>query len=189
MNYRTDVLRIPTATESPLDFAQYLIRHKQKQYNLCGQFCVAYCMQDEAHTDNIDDFLDYWQAQELKWYQSVFQQGKGRTTGLYDLKKMLEDYATGYAELSTLVTPLDPFIFSDRLREFQLIMGVHIDSGGYLTGRGIPHWVTVESVLPVTKRHAIVDVYNPADNALRPYSWRELMTAGQVYKHGLWVQR
>lgn len=184
--YPDQVLQIPNATPETKDAAQYMIRHKRKQYNLCGEFCVAYCMQDEAYTDNIDEFLDYWQVKNSKWYQSAFQNGLGRTTGIYDLKTMLDAYGAKYMVLDI---PSKPIAYLAMLDKYQLIAGVSIDYTGYLVSKGIRHWEVMERILVIDERHAICDLYNPYTNAMEPYSWRELMNAMGPYKQGLFVER
>lgn len=188
MGYGYPILKIPKATESQTDAAQYMIWNGVKQYNLCGEFCVAYCMQDEAHTDTIDDFLKYWEAKELKWWKTLFNSVRlARTTGIYDLEIMLKSYEANYIPWKSI--PVKPEDFSSALVDYQLIVGVHIDHTGYLVGKGIPHWVVVEAVGVLDKNHAIVDVYNPYTNVLELYSWREFMTSTGSYKQGLWIQK
>lgn len=187
--YPNNVLKIPNATPETRDAAQYMIYRGRKQYNLCGEFCVAYCMQDEARTDNIDEFLAYWEAKELKWFNSLFKDKLARTTGIYDLNKMLGAYdATNTFPLANVIIK-HPYIVREQLASYQAIIGVHIDYTGYLVGKGIPHWVVLESVLVIDDLHAICDIYNPFTNAIEPYSWKELMTSTGAYKYGLWVER
>jgi hypothetical protein len=187
--YRDNVLKIPNATPETRDAAQYMIRHGRKQYNLCGEFTVAFCMQDEAGTDDIDAFLDYWQAKDLKWYQSVFQNGLGRTTGVYDLDRMLSAYGVQTPSKPFAVCPMNPLGLSTVLKDFQAIIGVQIDHTGYLVGKGIPHWVVLDRLTMIDSLHAICDVYNPFTNSMEPYSWKELMTSTGSYKSGIWVRR
>lgn len=187
--YPDNVLKIPSATPETSDAKQYIIRHKRKQYNLCGEFCVAYVVQDEAHTDNIDDFLNYWEVKEPKWYASAFPKGLGRTTGIYDLEKMLSSYG--------VVTPCHRFYIpkptarnvEEKLVDFQAIIGVQIDYTGYLVAKGIPHWVVLDRINVIDDLHAICDVYNPYTNAIEPYTWKEVMTSTGAYKQGIWINR
>ncbi len=184
--YPDRVLQIPNATPETKDAAQYMIRHKQKQYNLCGELCVAYCMSDEAHTSNIDDFLNYWQVKNLQWYQTVFKNGLSRTTGIYDLKIMLDAYGAKY---TTLDIPSRPIAYLAMLDKYQLIAGVSIDHTGYLVGQGIRHWEVLARSMVIDEHHAICDLYNPFTNAMEPYAWRELMNSMGAYKQGLFVER
>ena len=185
--YPSKVLTIPNATPDNKDAAQYMFYKGRKQYNLCGEFCVAYCMQDEAYTNDIDDFLNYWQAKDLKWYQTLFNNGLARTTGIYDLNKMLAAYSVAAVDMIILHSSLG--MYADYLAEHQIIIGVQIDNIGYLVGKGIPHWVVIDKINIIDQFHAFVDVYNPYTNAIEPYSWRELMTSSGSYKQGLIIPR
>lgn len=190
MTYYPDrILKIPSATPETMDAAQYLIRKGKRQYNLCGEFCVAYLMKDKSHTDSIDDFLDYWEAEDLKWYQSWFPNGYARTTSVYDLQRMLGDYGvTGtFPKFSDI--PLQPNWIEGMVAGCQAIVGVQIDNTGYLVGRGIPHWVVLTRFIAIDKNHAIVDVYNPYTNAIEPYGWREFIISMGIYKQGFWIKR
>lgn len=188
--YPSNVLKVPNATPSLTDAAQYMYRitkaGKVANYNLCGEFSVAYCMMDETHTDSIDEFLDYWEANALKWYQTAFKNGLGRTTGISDLKAMLDAYS---AVSAPLVAPMKMSIIAGMLPSHRLIVGVSIDHTGYLVGSGIRHWEVVERITVIDDLHAIVDLYNPYTNAIEPYSWKEFMTSTGPYKQGLWVER
>lgn len=189
--YPDRVLQVPSATPSQTDAAQYLYRivkgGKVLNFNLCGEFCVAYCMKDEAHTDNIDDFLDYWEAQPVTHYQQVLvNNGLWRKTGIPDLKMILDDYGAIYLPL---IQPINPFMFLAMLDKYQLIVGVSIDYTGYLVGQGIRHWVVLDRIMVIGDKHAICDLYNPFTNAMEPYSWKELMTSTGASKQGLWIER
>lgn len=179
--YRNNILEIPNATFDTKDAAQYMYRKGTKQYSLCGEFCVAYVL----GVSNIDTFLDNWEAKDLKWYQQVFKNGLGRTTGIYDLEKMLAVYdVVTPCQRFTLATPE---FFSEKLKLQKSIVGVQIDYTGYLVGKGIPHWVVLDRITVIDKNHAIVDIFNPYTNALEPYSWKEFMTSTGAYKNGIWV--
>lgn len=187
-HYSNQVLKIPNSI--PGRPAQYMIRHNQKQYNLCGEFCVAFCMQDEAHSNNIDDFLNYWQATSLKWYQSAFNNGLSRTTGIIDLETMLFDYGvkTPCKRFSDVkLNP--PYLVESMLEDYQAIIGVNIDNYGYLVGSGIRHWVVLDEIQVHDDLHSIAGIYNPFTNLFEPYSWREIMTSTGAYKSGIWVPR
>lgn len=187
--YPDHVLTIPNATPETKDAAQYMFYRGRKQFNLCGEFCVAYCMRDEAHTENIDEFLAYWEVKEIKWFNSLFKDKLARTTGVYDLNKMLGAYGvTNTIPLAEVIFK-SPYVVREQLVSCQAIVGVQIDYSGYLVGKGIPHWVALESVLVIDDTHAICTIYNPYTNAMEPYSWKELMTSTGVYKYGLWVER
>lgn len=192
MNYSKSSLQIPNATIEAKDAAQYMLYKGRKQYNLCGEFCVAYCMGDAAYTNNIDDFLNYWEAKDQKFFQSLFHNGLARTTSIYDLQKMLAAY--GYGEhypLPQILTSIkvDPVAFRSFLTLHQLIVGVKIDNYGYLVGSGIPHWVVLDDIEYVDANHSICKIYNPYTNNEEPYTWRELMTSTGAYKQGIWIER
>lgn len=187
MNYNTPVLRIPRATPVETDAAQYMLINGTKQYNLCGQFAVAYCMQDDANTDNIDDFLNYWEAVELKWWKTLFKTKIASPTTRYDLRKMLIAYLVTAKELQEY--PINMESFEDLLDFNQAILGVGIDYRGYLISGGVRHWVVLESIEVADSNHAIVKIYNPYTNHMEPYSWQELMTSMGTYKQGLWIRR
>jgi len=185
--YNSPILEIPNATESDSDAAQNMFHDGVKQYNLCGQFSVAYCMRARAGTKNIDDFMEHWELTDLPWWKTIFRNKLARTTGVYDLQKMLASFDPVVMKWSEV--KVDPVVFSDTLVKYWLITGVKIDHTGYLVGSGIPHWVVVETIDVTDKNHAIVDIYNPYTNIIEPYSWRELMTSTGNYKQGLWVMR
>ena len=185
--YNTPVLRVPNATESTKDAAQYMIYRGLKQYNLCMEFCVAFMMRDNAYTDNIDDFLNYWEAVDIKWWNSIFRSNLARTTGIYDIKKALAAYGVQPTEWREV--PIDFASFEAKLTTHQAIVGVNIDYKGYLVGKGIPHWEVLDGITIFDDNHAMVSLYNPYNNLMEPYSWKELMTSTGSYKQGLWVER
>jgi hypothetical protein len=186
-HYNKPILKIPHETESPTDAAQYMVYRGLKQYNLCMEFCVAYCMRDDEHTDNIDDYLAYWEVKDPIWWKTIFKNNLARTTGMYDIKKALEAYEAETMEWKP--TPSNMIPFRVMLDTHHAIMGVHIDYTGYLVGQGIPHWVVLEQLDVRDPKHAIVDVYNPFTNLIESYSWRELMNSSGSYKQCLWVKR
>lgn len=187
--YPSNVLKIPNATPETKDAAQYMFYKGRKQFNLCGEFCVAYSMQDDTASNNIDEYLAYWEAKDIKWFKTLFNNGLARTTGIYDLEKMISayGYTTPLKRFADIKTT--PLAISTVLDYFQAIVGVRIDNHGYLVGNGIPHWVVLEKINVIDELHAIVDIYNPFTNAMEPYTWRELMTSTGSYKYGTWIPR
>lgn len=162
-----------------------MYRKGTKQYNLCGEFCVSYVL----GIMNIDDFLDEWEAKDLKWYQQVFKNGLSRTTSISDLEEMLSNWGI-MTPCNRFSSPLPTLEYlSAQLIDQQAIIGVNIDYTGYLVGKGIPHWVVLNKLTVADKNHAIADIYNPYTNAIEPYSWKEVMTSTGVYKNGIWVHR
>jgi hypothetical protein len=184
MNYRDNILSVPHATPQEGDAAQYMFRHGKKQANLCGHFCVAYCV----GALDITAFLDAIQVSNPKWYAGAFPNGISRTTSIYDLNLLLKEY--GYQPTEKLTNiPLKPDTVSTKLLTHRAIVGVKIDVWGYLVGSGIPHWIILEDIEVYDNQYATCNVYNPYTNKTRPFSWRELMTSTGAYKQGLWVSR
>jgi hypothetical protein len=183
----TNVLKIPSATPNEKDAAQYMIRHGKMHYNLCGELSVMYCMQDEAHTDNADEFLDYWQVKNPPFYKSLFPNWTARTTGASDLKRMIEMYQDVAPPMLLNKLPFDPYVWEDTLKEYQAIIGVQIDNWGYLVGSGIGHWIVLEEMQVTNKNHSLCIIYNPYTNSMEQYKWRELMNS--TWRQGLWVKR
>jgi len=186
-DYPTNVFSIPNHIEkSP---AQYMYRKGVKQYNLCGEFSVAFCMQDKSHTNTIDDFLDYWQSKDLTLYQSLFKNGLSRTTGINDLERMLSDY--GIMTPCQRFSPVSPILdfIASKLDDYNAIIGVQIDYNGYCVGKGINHWVVLTKLSVVDNLHAIAKIYNPFTNNYECYSWKEIMTSTGAYKQGIYVPK
>jgi hypothetical protein len=185
--YKTPVLKIPNATETLKDPAQYMIYLGVKQYNLCMQFCVAYCMQDIAFTNNIDDFLKYWEVTDIKWWNTIFKDKRSRTTGIYDIKKALSAYNVVPQDWKDI--PVNIVSFNQKLKTHRAIIGVKVDYTGYLVYSGIPHWIVLESLDIADENHAIIKIYNSFTNFIEPYSWKELMISTGSYKQGVWIPR
>jgi hypothetical protein len=185
--YNTPVLKIPNATETLKDAAQYMFYRGTKQYNLCMQFCVAYCMQDETGSDNIDDYLAYWEATDVKWWNTIFKSKLSRTTGVHDINKALNAYSVIPVEWKTV--PVDMYSFENMLKTHQAIVGVSINYAGYLANAGIRHWVVLDHIKVADQNHAIIRIYNPFTNRNEPYSFKELKTSMGTYTQGVWVER
>lgn len=184
MRYSDQVLYVPHATPQETDAAQYMYRHGYKQYNLCGQFCIAYCV----GAQDVSAFLDYLQSVVPKWYQSAFPKGISRTTSVYDLDVMLTEYDYQPTQKFNSI-PLTTDAVANKLITHRAIVGVHIDVYGYLVGKGTPHWIVLDEIEVIDSQYAVCTVYNPYNNKTRPFSWRELMTTTGAYKQGLWVRR
>lgn len=187
--YPNNVLKIPDATPSQTDAAQYMIRKGKIQYNLCGEMCVAYLMKDDTHTDTLDDYLDYWEVKDPKWYQSWFPNGISRTTSLIDLQRMLGDYGVTGTFPKLTAIPMQTNWLEGMVANSQAIVGVNIDNTGYLVGKGIPHWVVLTRFTKIDANHAIVDIYNPFTNAIEPYGWKEFLNSMGTYRQGFWLKR
>lgn len=182
--YPDNVIEIPSATPEKTDAQQYLIRHGVKCYNACGHLSVARVL----NYTNIDTFLDELELINRKLYVSLLPQGRCRTTGIYDLSAMLSTFGLQPPFLDFSKTKINPESVRGNLVDSKLILGVQIDHTGYLVGKGTPHWIVLEDVLPL-RNVSQVAIYNPFTNSIEPYSWRELMTSTGVYKQGLWVKR
>ena len=189
LKYNDPNLIIPSATPSETDAAQYVVIKGKTQYNLCGQFSVCWSSKEKTLIHNTDEFLLVLKEKDPALVSSLFPNGVARTTGTYDLECMLAlfGYPTPCMKFSEV--KIDPPTIRETLKEYRLIVGVHIDSGGYFVGAGTPHWVVLDELRIADSRHAICDFYNPYSNLIEPYSWREFMTTTGSYKNGIWVQR
>jgi hypothetical protein len=164
----------------------------QKQYNLCGELCVCY-----IYEEDIEIFLEYWEAKEINVFRRIFGGGKSRGTGPEDLDSMLSVYGhvpslaldRGLWD-AVLNRPLvTPGRMAKMLEDHRAIASVHIDgASGNLRGGGILHWVVIEKVIPDGAGRGWVELYNPFCNRMQRYSWDELMKSmGSPY--GIWVKR
>lgn len=187
MNYSNNILKIPSRIPGA-KVAQYMYRRGVKNYNLCGPFCVAYIMQDEAGMDDIDQFLDYWELNN-SWYKKVFTNNLGRKTGVYDLTRFIQSYDGVPDPIPFNKIPLKAGAIGEMLSTHQAIIGVHIDYRGFPVGNGIPHWIVMDGIEIFDDDYSLVKVYNPFNNSERPISWQELKISTGPYKNGLWVER
>jgi hypothetical protein len=184
--YLSNVLQIPH--HIPGKPSQYMTVNGVRNYNLCGYFAVAYCMQDEGGTTNIDTFLEYHKIKSPGLWRSLFSKNLGRTTGIYDLTMLLMGYAVTPLTLDS--TPFKISAVSLALKDYQLILGVSINGvNGMLTSNGVRHWVVVEEMEVISALHAIVKVYNPFTNSHEPYKWEQIISSVGTYRQGLWVER
>ncbi len=184
--YNLAILKIPNATETLKDAAQYMWYHLTKQYNLCMQFCVAFCMMDETGTNNIDDYLSYWEATALSWWGTIFKSKVARTTGVYDVKKAFEAYG---ADVEVQEGKVDFMLLDRKLKTHQALVVVRIDYKGYLRTTGVGHWIVLDELYLADENHSIVDVYNPYTNHIEPYSLDELMLSSTNCRTMVWVKR
>jgi hypothetical protein len=186
MNYLNDILKIPH--HIPDKPSQYMTVNGVKNYQLCGYFAVAYCMQDEGGTDNIDTFLEYHKIKSPGLWRSLFNKNLGRTTGIYDLTMMLAAYDVTPLVLDAIPFKIAPVLFA--LQDYHLILGVSINGvNGMLTSSGIRHWIVVEELEVISSLHAIVKIYNPFTNSHEPYKWEQILSSVGAYRQGLWVGR
>lgn len=187
-----DVVSIQSPTIDPTDAAQYMVIRGQKQYNLCGELCVCY-----IYEEDIEVFLEYWEAKEISIFRRIFGSGKARGTTAEELKSMLSVYGP---DLSmnldkglwepVLNRPLvTPGRMAKMLETHRAIVSVHIDGAtGNLRGGGILHWVVLDQVIPDGAGRGWVELYNPFNNRVQRYSYDELIKSmGGLY--GVWTKR
>lgn len=184
--YNTPVLKIPNATETLKDAAQYMWYRLTKQYNLCMQFCIAFIMMDNTGTDNIDDYLAYWEATALSWWKTLFKTKIARTTGVYDVKKACEAYSVN---IEIQQGPVNAEYLLEKLKTHQAMVVVRINYKGYLKITGVGHWIVLDNIKIADPNHAIVRVYNPFSNFMEPYSLDELMMSSTNCRTMVWIKR
>lgn len=176
------IVPIGNPTPNPTDAAQYAVFKGQTQYNLCGELCVAYC----AHV-SLNDLLAEWEVKSPSLFNSVFYNGRGRTTGLYDLDSMLAAFDVETPSLRLDAALRDPILgralitpqrVETVLQDARVIVGVKIEGYlGRLKPSGIPHWVTLENVYPHDINNGTVEIYNPFTNHMEGYSWAEFVSS------------
>lgn len=150
---------------------------------------MAYCAQDQTGSNNIDEFLAYWETKSTKWWKAILSNNLARTTSIYDLERMLEAYNYRVPCNRFTDVKVTPLAIQTSLQFSQAIIGVQIDYRGYLVGKGIPHWVVLETLHYYNPIHSVVDIYNPFTNHIEPYTWQELMISTGAYKQGIWIER
>jgi len=181
-----DKIVILSGTASISDAAQYVVYKGNVQYNLCGQFCAAYCL--GCVDVSIEEFLDKWAFEQSSVFNRIFRGGKGRTTGIEDLRSML--YAAGKEYMPSVQDELtDPDLKRPLMtpgRVIRLLMSNRIIIGctiegqfGRLKRSGIPHWVAVEEITP-EGRGGVVKLYNPFSNGMELYSWEEFVASVKI---------
>lgn len=186
--YPENVVPSNTQTTYPYDANQYIIWKNNIQYNLCGEFCVAYIF-----GKSIDDLLKDWEAKPTSLFNRIFKNGRSITTGISDLIDMINIYHGEYDGIGRLRDPygkyvlLSPARLKNSLQEWRLILGCKISgASGELQSSGIPHWVTVVDVEP-DGFGGWVELYNPFPNQVERYSWREFIKSVGI-PHGIFVR-
>jgi hypothetical protein len=171
-NYPTncvDIAEIQTA--NPNDPQQYVNWKGITQYNMCGELCVSYIM-----GISLAELLKTWEVKMPSSWKRVFGQGKARGTGNGELIEMfnsLGETARIYNERT--FTPHAAGLLSGLA-----IASVKIDGvTGILRGQGILHWVVITNVMEERCGNGLVEVYNPFQNRLEVYSWREFVASAQ----------
>lgn len=191
--FATGMVKIRNATPSLNDAAQYLVWMGSVQYNLCGQFCVCYCMGWEA---DIEAFLDAVKEKRPALAARIFPKWHGRGTNDTELESMLTLFdPIKTQKISALL--YDPIArrvmltagrMAKILRENRVIYSVKINTQtGKLARSGVLHWVVLEEVIPDEFRGA-VKLYNPFTDKLERYAWEQLVESGGA-PYGLVVPR
>lgn len=187
--YPENIVPSQFQTAYPYDARQYIVWKNNVQYNLCGEFCVAYIL-----GKSIDDLLKDWEAKPASLFSRVFKNGKSLPTGISDLMDMVSVYRGEYDGIGRLRDPygkyilLSPLRLKRHLKEWKLILGCKISSvTGELQASGIPHWITVTDVYP-DGFGGWVELYNPFPNQIERYSWREFLNSIGI-PHGLFVKK
>lgn len=189
------VLTVPFQTVNPQDAAQYMVYLSNVQYNLCGEFCVVYCVAPDMP---VDAFLEGWKVKAPSFFNRIFNGGKSRGTDLGDLDSMLAALGREIPSARYNVALRDPvlgrpIVTPERVKALLednfIISSCHISGlTGSLRGSGILHWVVLESIEIEDVGRARVTLYNPFVNKLQEYSWAELVgSMGQPY--GVLVER
>lgn len=184
-----NVVPTNTQTSNPNDPAQDIMFLGNIQYNLCGEFCVAYMV-----GDSIENFLALWQPHSPNVFNRIFSGGRSRPTGIGDLQDMLSVYSLSGVSLTALLTDslgmiLSPGRLSSIVSKYQVIVGVKIDGvTGNLRGQGVGHWICLERVIPDGRNRGWVEFYNPFPNQMQRESWGTL-TASMGVPYGLAVKR
>lgn len=190
------ILRIRMGTASSSDAAQYIIYKDSIQYNLCGELCVLYCA--NWFEAELEEWLDAWESKSPNFWNSVFKNGRSRTTGISDLNKMLDlfdGYQTPMITIQSALMDADlerplmtPGRILDVLYDHRIIIGCKIEGQfGRLRPSGIAHWVVVESIEP-EGRGGLVKIYNPFSNRAETYTWEQFVESVKT-PYGILVPR
>ncbi|HET9911896.1 MAG TPA: hypothetical protein VFQ13_08405, partial [Anaerolineales bacterium] len=176
--------------------AQYIDVDGKKKTRLCGEFCVAFILEE-----SINVVLERWKESQPLLYAKVM--GGNLGTGTAHLETILRAYGyntegdvTGFTRGLT-----DPFLkkclispgrITKMLKTHFLIAGVNIDgrTGRLKRGNDVPHWVVLDKLTPIGKNMGWLEIYNPFQNRWEEYSYREFTNAiVDGYWSGLWVKR
>lgn len=165
-------------TPDPNDAAQYILRDGVKQVNMCGQMCMAYLLELPLKT-----VLDEWQAKDPSMYQRIFRTSKKATgTSDGDLIHMLGLFGEKAHSLTMKK-------YSPATLKPSIIASCNIDGGtGALRGAGVLHWVVVVDVVPDRQGFGWIDVFNPFQNCVERYSWREWLASTRNSPYGVEVE-
>ncbi len=192
------VVAAATQTRTPNDAAQDIVWLDKVQYNLCGEFCVAFLA-----GDSIDGMLTKWKPKSPTLFNKIFRvlvAGKfanlSRPTGRSEVQDMLAVYNKVGVEFDKLLqdpvkgdTIVTPGRFATVTSAYDIILGVNIDAvTGDIRGQGIGHWICVTEVKPDGRNRGWVTFYNPFPNQMQRESWGTLV--GSMHEpYGLAIKR
>ncbi len=188
---------IPNPTPDPKDAQQYMILEGKARYNMCGELCVAFIVNDD-----IDSVLAKWKKNSPGSYNGILAGGRDIGTSENDLKNMLAAILGEYGYdsdsdqiislRSKLTYPVTPAGMLEDLKKMlathYLIAGVTINNMGELIGKEYPkikHWVVLDRITRTGNR---VEMYNPFPNKREEYSFSEFYSSCST-NSGLWVKR
>lgn len=189
--FAPNVVAAGTQTPNPNDAGQDIIWLGQVQYNLCGEFCVAFLA-----GDSIDGMLTKWQPKAPSIFSRIFPGGRSRPTGAEVVQSMLEVYGKVGVSLSTKLQDtikrdalVSPGRFAALAKDNYIIVFVKIDAiSGNLRGSGVSHWICVTEVVPDGVNRGWVTFYNPFPNQMQRESWATF-AASMGLPYGLVVKR
>jgi hypothetical protein len=174
--------------------SQYITVQNKTKFNLCGEFCVAYC-----NNVSIMSFLESWKSKSEVIYKMIVDNDK--TTGISTIKNMQDVYHSNYCNFrDLLVDRVAGFLISpNRLKRLlsthNLIVGLNINRAGQVVNsRNIGHWVCLVDVEAKGINNADVKIYNPFLNRIEIVNYRfllESMASGTwngAYT-GLWIKK
>ena len=185
---------VPTTTQTPNpnDAGQDIVYLGNIQYNLCGEFCVAFIA-----GDSIEHFLSQWQPRSPSVFSRIFLGGRSRPTGAGDVLDMLSVYGLTGQDFGGMLIDhvkngvlLTPGRIAAISANYHIILGVNIDNlTGSLRGSGVGHWVCVEKVVPDGVGRGWVEFYNPFPNQIQRESWATVAASASTQPYGLAVPR
>lgn len=173
----SNVVDLDNETLSLQDLAQFVTIEGNVQFNLCGE--VALC---SILGIGLSTMLKEWKASPTGWYNKVFQKGHARTTGVPDLRNMLSIFPN--FESRDLMTEFGLngriVLTAERVRNalqqgYKLVIGVHINHKGYVTSKGVLHWIVVNNVMVNGVNNGWVALYNPATNNIEEKDFKALL--------------
>ena len=192
--FRRDVVTIWNGTENPNDAEQYLVWNGATQYNLCGFFCIAYCI---GWVPSIEELLDLAKQKKQDWMTRIFNSKNKGMTGPDDLDAVLAllGESTPSPRIATLLRDrvsglvlLTPGRLQDVLNSYRVIYGVRINKrNGRLARSGVLHWVVLDDIVP-NEFGGMVALYNPYGNKMEMYEWEQVVESGGA-PYGILIPR